>query len=132
MKTIKPLSSKKPPVPDNNLSVITNWIDDTRPKINPLVKKLDLLVRANLNDPRFAIKWGNAFYGCVGKGWLIQLSAYDISVNIVFLNGDKLTNPPELGGETRYVKLTTLEEVDSTQLINWVQESCKINGWPWD
>ncbi len=131
MKTIKPLSSKKPPVPNENSDIIKEWIDDARPKINPLITKLDSLVRANLNEPRYAIKWGNAYYGSVGKGWVIQLAAYDISVNIVFLNGDKLSNPPELGSETRYVKLTKLQEADSTQLVNWVRESCQTEGWSW-
>jgi hypothetical protein len=131
LKTVKPLSSKKPPVPTESLDSINEWIDDSRPKVNPLVKKLDSLVRANLKNPRYAVKWGNAYYGSVGKGWLIQLAAYDVSVNIVFLNGEKLLNPPELGGETRYIKLTNLGDVQSTQLVNWVKESCSIKGWSW-
>lgn len=132
LKTVKPLTSKKPPVPKTDYGVIREWIADIRPKINPVVAKLDALICDNIDNPLFAVKWNSAFYGASGKGWLIQLSAYDKSVNVVFLNGNRLIQPPELGGETRYVKLYSMEDADSVQLDNWLTESCKLTGWAWE
>src|SRR5690606_40909483 len=65
---------------------------------------------------RYAIKWGKAYYGTPDYGWCIELVAYDISVNLVFLNGSQLSQPPELGDESRYVKIKSLEELQSAQL----------------
>jgi len=39
--------------------------------------------------------------------------------------------PPELGDETRYVKLKDLAELDSPQLHEWIKESCGMSGWAW-
>ena len=57
--------------------------------------------------------------------------AYDVSVNVVFLNGSELTSPPELGDETRYVKLTGVADVDAVDLQGWIRESCAMTGWQW-
>lgn len=132
MKTRKPLSTKIPPVPENNHDIIDDWIADIRPALVPLVSRLDSMIREQIPDARYAIKWSNAFYGSFTTGWTIELAAYLKSVNIVFLNGDQLTNPPELGGDTRYVKLRTMEEIDELGVSDWIRKSAQIPGWKWD
>ena len=131
MKDHKPLSSKKPPVPDENHGPIETWIANAKPALNPIVSELDRLIRDNLNNPRYAIKWGKAYYGTPDYGWCIELVAYDISVNLVFLNGSQLSQPPELGDESRYVKIKSLEELQSAQLQGWIKEACSLPGWTW-
>ncbi len=131
MKNHKPLSSKKPPAPDENHGLIETWIANTKPALNPIVSELDRLIRDNLSNPRYAIKWGKAYYGTPDCGWCIELVAYDISVNLVFLNGSKLSQPPELGDESRYVKIKSLEELQSAQLQWWIKEACSLPGWAW-
>ncbi|TLM76868.1 DUF1801 domain-containing protein [Microbulbifer harenosus] len=131
MKNIKPLSAKKPPVPDDNHEIIGEWIANTKPALNPVASRLDKVIRQELKDPRYAIKWGKAYYGSTQFGWCIELVAYDVSVNVVFLNGSQLDNPPELGDETRYVKVRTLEEAQSTQVLEWIKQSCRMSGWAW-
>lgn len=131
MKNHKPLSSKKPPKPDQNHELIDDWIANAKPALNPIVLALDKLIRAHLKNPHYAIKWGKAYYGTPNHGWCIELVAYDVSVNIVFLNGSQLENPPELGDETRYVKIKSFEELQSTQIQEWIKQSCKISGWAW-
>ncbi|WP_395343799.1 DUF1801 domain-containing protein [Ningiella sp. W23] len=132
MKTQKPLSTKKPPVPNEDIAVFDEWFEDLRPKIAPIVRELHALVQKHLPNPQFAVKWGNAFYGSKEHGWVIQLSPYNVSVNIVFLNSQHLLNPPEMGGETRYVKLASIAEVNNEQLATWVKESCHTKGWAWE
>ena len=131
MKNLKPLSAKKPPAPDENHKLIAAWVENTMPVLNPVVSELDKLIRQELKKPRYAIKWGKAYYGSAPLGWCIELVAYDVSVNVVFLNGSELENPPELGEETRYVKIRNLEEAQSAQVRKWIRESCRKPGWNW-
>lgn len=129
MKDIKPLSSKKPPVPDADHTLIEAWIAKAMPGLQDILKAIDKQVRKELKQPVYAIKWGKAYYGSAKLGWCIELVAYDISVNIVFLNGSRLRKPPELGGETRYVKVRSLEEAQSAELKDWIKQSCSLPGW---
>lgn len=131
VKNLKPLSSKKPPEPVENHRIIEEWIADTKPALNPVVSELDKSILKELKNPRYAIKWGKAYYGSTKFGWCIELVAYDVSVNVVFLNGSQLNEPPELGDETRYVKIRSLEEARSAQVIGWIRQSCQTSGWAW-
>lgn len=131
MKKLKPLSTKKPPSPIEDHQLILEWINDTKPSLNPVASKLDELIRNNLSNPRYAIKWGKAYYGNENYGWCIELVAYDVSVNIVFLNGAHLDSPPELGDETRYIKIKDIAEAESPSIKKWIKQSCNLQGWSW-
>lgn len=131
MKNQKPLSSKKPPEPNEDHQLIDEWIADARPALNPIVSELDKIILQELKNPRYAIKWGKAYYGSTKSGWCIELVAYDVSVNIVFLNGSQLSDPPKLGGETRYVKIRDIEETKSGQVRKWIKQACQMPGWSW-
>lgn len=127
----KPLSTKKPPAPNENHEIIIDWIANAKPALNPILTELDKQIRQQLKDPRYAIKWGKAYYGTPELGWCMELVAYDVSVNLVFLNGERLSQPPEVGGETRYVKIRTLGEAQSPQVLGWIHNSTQANGWEW-
>jgi len=99
--------------------------------MNLIVSELDKLIQQELSDTKYAIKWGKAHYGSQRFGWCIQLVAYHVSVNVVFLNGGKFAKPPELGGETPYVKIRTLEDAQSTEVREWIKQSCQTSGWAW-
>lgn len=131
MKNQKPLSSKKPPEPSEDHQLIEEWIANTKPALNPVVSELDKLILKELKNPRHATKWGKAYYGSTQLGWCIELVSYDVSVNVVFLNGSQLNEPPELGDRTRYVKIKNLEEAKSDQVLEWIKQSCQISGWAW-
>lgn len=131
MKNPKPLSSKNPPEPNESHKLIEEWIGNAKPALNPIVSELDRIILQEIKSPRYAIKWGKAYYGSAKFGWCIELVAYDVSVNVVFLNGSLLKEPPELGGETRYVKIKNLEESRSHQVFEWIKQSCRMPGWAW-
>jgi hypothetical protein len=131
MKNIKPLSTKNPPVPDESHTRIEEWIANTKPAMNPIISELDKLIRQHLKNPRYAVKLGKAYYGSSQFGWCIELAGYHVSVNVVFLNGNKLDKPPELGNGTRYVKIRSLDEAQSGQVLAWVKQSCQMSGWAW-
>lgn len=130
-KNPKPLSSKVPPQPKEDHGLVEHWIADTRPSVTPIVAQLDKLIRKQITDPVYAIKWDKAYYGSPDRGWCVELAAYDVSVNIVFLNGSRLEPLPELGDETRYMKIRDVEELESAQIRAWIKQSCNTPGWTW-
>ncbi|MDA8313309.1 MAG: hypothetical protein M0Z46_22375 [Actinomycetota bacterium] len=74
---------------------------------------MDESIRAAIPGPHYAVKWKRAYYGRLELGWIIEIAPYDVSVNVVFLGGADFEPPPPLGTTdcTRYIKVTTLEEV---------------------
>jgi hypothetical protein len=128
----KPLSTKKPPVPLHDHQVIEDWIANrTMPGIQPMVTKIDGLIHDSIPHLQYAIKWGNAFYGTQALGWLIEVAAFAVSANLVFLNGAAFDPPPPLGtgGDTRYLKLKTLDEVDDQLVIDLIKQAGSLPGW---
>jgi hypothetical protein len=42
----------------------------------------------------YAVKWKRPYYGRPELGWIIEMAAYDVSVNVVFLGGADFESPP--------------------------------------
>lgn len=59
------------------------------------------------------------------------MAAYDVSVNVLFLGGADFESPPPLGAtdRTRYIKVTTVEEVQRPELHMWIEEAGRTPGW---
>ena len=128
----KPLSSKKPPIPVIDYSTIEEWMNNRlMPGIKPLIEEIDKCIHAEINDLYYAIKWGNAYYGTKQLGWIIELAAYDVSANVVFLKGAEYKNqPPEgSGNESRYIKLRSVEELNESEIVDYLQEAKTVKGW---
>ncbi|SEP18517.1 DUF1801 domain-containing protein [Aquisalimonas asiatica] len=128
----KPNSSRKPPTPSDDHTVIDDWIRRrVMPDLSPMVRQIDELIRNTLPRLQYAIKWGKVYYGIPELGWVIELAAYDVSVNIVFLGGADFDDPPPLGetDRSRYVKLKTLEEVQAPEVGNWIRQAASVPGW---
>jgi hypothetical protein len=64
-------------------------------------------------------------------GWLMEMVAYDISVNLVFFGGADLDPPPPLGttDRTRYVKIKSLDEAKDPELRSWIEQAGRVPGW---
>jgi hypothetical protein len=76
------------------------------------------------------VKWKKAYYGLPEQGWVVELVAYDVSVNVVFFGGADFDPPPPLGsGRDRYVKVTTLEEAQAPELRQWIEQAGSVPGW---
>ncbi len=100
------------------------------PDLHPLVVRLDELIRDALPKAQYAVKWKKAYYGVPGKGWVIEMVAYDVSVNVVFLAGADFKTPPPLGeGKGRYIKLKSLDEVESPDVQSGIKQAAKTPGW---
>jgi len=100
------------------------------PDLNPIVKHLDGVIRETIPDLQYAVKWRKAYYGLPDPGWIIEVVAYDVSVNLVFLGGAEFDSPPPLGdGPSRYVKVTTLEEAQDPEIEKWIEQAGSVPGW---
>jgi hypothetical protein len=124
-------SARKPPVPSDSHADIEDWIRRVMPDLHPIVKRLDELIRDLLSGLQYAVKWKKAYYGLPDLGWIIEIVAYDVSVNVVFLGGAEFDPPPPLGTteRTRYVKVNTVEEVQRPELHKWIEHAGRVPGW---
>jgi hypothetical protein len=130
-KAIKGNAGRKPPEPSAAHSAIDEWFERLMPSLQPIVKELDRTIRAAVPGLHYAVKYKRAFYGLPELGWIIELAPYDVSVNVVFYGGADLDPPPPLGttDRTRYVKLTTLDEVQRPELHEWIRQAGRTPGW---
>ncbi len=130
-KARKPGTSRTPPVASDDHSDIEEWIRKVMPDLNPIVSRIDELIREMVPGLQYAVKWKKAYYGLPESGWIIEMVAYDVSVNVVFLGGVDFDSPPPLGdtGRTRYVKLTTLEEAEGPEMRKWIEQAARTPGW---
>jgi hypothetical protein len=101
------------------------------PDLQPIVKGLDESIRATVPGLAHAVKWKRGYYGLPELGWIIEIAAYDVSVNVVFLGGADFEHPPPLGttDRTRYVKVTSVEEAQRPDLLKWIEQAGRTPGW---
>jgi hypothetical protein len=130
-KSRKPLSSRKPPEPSESHAEIDDWMRRVMPDLHPIVELLDRSIRESIPGLHYAVKWKKAYYGLPEVGWIIEMVAYDVSVNVVFFGGADLDPPPPLGDtdRSRYVKVTTLEEAAAPELRGWIVRAGSVPGW---
>jgi hypothetical protein len=127
----KSLSTRTPPTPSDSHADIEKWLRRVMPDLQPVVKYLDDLIRRTIPGLQYALKWQKAYYGLPQRGWIIELVAYDVSVNIVFFGGADFHPPPPLGttDRSRYVKVKTLEEAKAPQITKWIKQAARVPGW---
>ncbi len=130
-KSRKPLSSRKAPVPSESHAEIEDWLRRVMPDLQPIVARLDGLIRETIPGLHYAVKWKKAYYGLPELGWIIEMVAYDVSVNVVFFGGEALDPPPPLGDSdrSRYVKVRALEETQSPEMKSWIAQAARVPGW---
>ena len=130
-KAIKGNAGRKPPEPSASHSDIDDWRRRLMPDLQPIVKRLDESIRKTIPGLDYAVKWKRAYYGRPKLGWIIEIAAYDVSVNVVFLGGADFDPPPPLGttDRTRYIKVTSLEEAQRPELQTWIEQAGRTAGW---
>jgi hypothetical protein len=130
-KSRKPGTTRKPPEQSDSHAEIEDWIRRQMPDLHPIVKRLDELIRETIPGLQYALKWKKAHYGLPELGWIIEMVAYDVSVNVVFFGGAEFDPPPPLGttGRTRYVKIKTLEEAQGPEMHKWIEQAGRVPGW---
>jgi hypothetical protein len=130
-KAVKGNASRTPPEPATDHSDIDDWLRRQMPHLQPILKRLDETIRATIPGLLYAVKWKRPYYGLTELGWIIEIAAYDVSANVVFLGGADFEHPPPLGttDRTRYIKVTTREEVELPELRRWIEDAGCTLGW---
>ena len=130
-KSRKPISTRTPPVPSESHAEIDDWMRRVMPDLAPIVEYLDEAIRTAIPGLHYAVKWKKAYYGTPELGWVIEMVAYDVSVNVVFFGGADFDPPPPLGttGRTRYEKVKTLEEAQRPEMLGWIEQAGREPGW---
>jgi len=128
-KSSKQNAARKPPEPSASHAETEDWLRRTMPDLQPIVQHLDRLIRKTIPGLQYAIKWKKAYYGLPKQGWIIEMVAYDVSVNLVFFGGAEFDSPPPLGESSRYVKVKTLEEAQAPQMREWIEQAGRLPGW---
>ena len=129
-RSTNPSTARKPPEPSDSHAEIDDWMKRVMPDLQPIVKHLDKSIRKSHPDLQYAVKWKKAYYGLPKLGWIIEMVAYDVSVNVVFHGGADFDSPPSLGtGRSRYVKIKTLEEAKTPELQGWMDQAGRVPGW---
>ena len=130
-KQIKGLAGRKPPALSPDHSEVDAWISQLMPRIQPLARALDETICRTLPEAAYAVKRMRAHYGLPTLGCVIELAAYHVSVNVLFYGGADFDPPPPLGvtDRTRYVKLSSLDEVERRDLNDWIRQAGVIQGW---
>ncbi len=130
-KTRKPNAARTPPVPTDSHAEIEDWTRRVMPDLQPIVQGLDASIRETIPGLRYAVKWKRAYYGLPDLGWLIEMVAYDVSVNVVFFGGAEFDPPPPFGDteRTRYIKVKTLEEAQGPEMHEWIAQAGRVPGW---
>jgi hypothetical protein len=128
----KAITTPRPPVPSGSHAKVEEWMRrGVMPDLQPIVQALDASIRDTNPELRYAIKWKRAYYGLPELGWIIEMVAYDVSVNVVFFGGAELDPPPPLGNtdRSRYVKVKTLEEAEGLEMHGWIEQAGRVPGW---
>ena len=130
-KARKPNATRKPPVPSESHAEIDDWIRHVMPDLHPIVERLDGSIRETIPGLRYAVKWKKAYYGLPKLGWIIEMVAYDVSVNVVFFGGADFDPPPPLGttDRSRYIKVKSLEEAQAPEMHTWIEQAGRVPGW---
>jgi len=92
-KEIKGNERRKPPEPSANHSDIDDWFGRQMRHLQPIVQALDASIRATIPGLHYAVKWKRPYYGLPDLGWIIELAAYDVSVNVVLHRRCRLRLP---------------------------------------
>ncbi len=130
-KAIKGNAGRKPPEPSAIHSDIEEWCRHVMPDLQPIVERLDELIRETVSDLEYAVHRKRAYYGLSELGWIVEIAAYDVSVNVLFLGGADFESPPPLGtiDRTRYIKVTSLEDAQRPELRKWIEQAARTPGW---
>ena len=127
----KPNTTRKPPVPTDSHAEIDDWIRHVMPDLHPVVEGLDRSIRDTIPGLHYAVKWKKAYYGMPELGWIIEMVAYDVSVNVVFLGGADFEDPPPLGDtdRSRYIKVRSVDEAQTPEMHAWIGQAGQVPGW---
>ena len=111
------------------IAAMTGWKRDVG-------KRLDALITRTVPGVRKAVKWNSPFYG-VGdpdgssNSWFLSFHVFTRYVKVTFFRGMSLRPVPpgaSKHNEVRYLDIREDDELDETQLADWVKQAAALPG----
>ena len=105
------------------ISAMPGWKRD-------LGHELDELISQSVPSVHKATRWNSAMYGIKGQGWFVSFHVFTKYIKVIFFRGTSLHPVPPGGGaqEARWIDVHE-DDLDTAQLVQWVQEAAAIPGW---
>jgi hypothetical protein len=94
-------------------------------------RRLDALITRSVPGVSKAVKWNSPFYGVEGQGWFLNLHCFTRYVKVAFFRGTSLKPVPpgkSKHKEVRYLDIHEHDELDETQLTDWVRQASLLPG----
>jgi hypothetical protein len=94
-------------------------------------RRLDALIERAVPGVAKAVKWNSPFYGVEGQGWFLSLHCFTRYVKVAFFRGADLRPTPPGSSkrpDTRYLDIHEHDEIDETQLTDWVKQASRLPG----
>jgi hypothetical protein len=95
-------------------------------------KRLDALIVRNVPKVWKAVKWNSPLYGVEGGGWFLSFHVYTRYVKVTFFNGASLRPVPPGASkhkDVRYLDIREDDELDETQMSDWIRQAAALPGW---
>ena len=93
---------------------------------------IDALAVKTLPGLQRSVKWGMSYYG-VGDGWCFSCGGFAGHVKLMFVNGAALVpvppvTPVAMGKSTRGVELESVDDLDESQIAEWMKQVTAVPG----
>jgi hypothetical protein len=105
------------------ISAIPGWKRD-------IGRRLDDLIVRTVPGVHKAVRWNSPMYGIEGQGWFMSFHVFAKYVKVTFFKGASLQPAPPGGAakEARWVDIHE-DDMDESQLAEWIQQAAAIPGW---
>jgi hypothetical protein len=90
-----------------------------------------MLIVRSVPDVRKAVKWNSPFCGIEGQGWFLSCHSFTRYIKVAFFRGMSLRPLPpgeSKGVDTRYIDIHEGDEVDETQIAEWVRQAARCTS----
>lgn len=105
------------------ISAMPNWKRDVG-------RRLDELIVRTVPGVHKAVRWNSPMYGIKGHGWFVSFHVFSKYVKVTFFKGTSLQPVPSGGTaeEARWIDIHE-DDMDESQLAQWVEQAAAIPGW---
>ena len=110
-------------------AAVKAWLGGVKPELQPLTRRIDRLVMKAMPDAVCAVKWGAAFYGLPGQGWIAGMNSFKAHVKLLLFAGRKLKPMLPEGKGHNAVDFHSADELDEKQVNAWLKQAKKLPGW---
>jgi hypothetical protein len=105
------------------ISAMPEWKHD-------IGRRLDELIVRTVPGVHKAVRWNSPVYGIKGQGWFMSFHVFAKYVKVTFFKGTSLQPAPPGGTakEARWLDIHQ-DDVNESQLVDWIRQAAAIPGW---